>query len=259
MIMCIDIGNTNVSFLINSPNKVRFNLSTDKTKTEDEYFFNIMSVLNYYNINKNNITKIVACSVVPQLNFTFARLCEKYFAKTLKIIESGDINIKINLPNPNEVGTDRLIDAYASTILANQIQTCKASLIIDFGTATTFNLSTKNEDESWQYEGGVIFPGINLSLESLKNATAKLPRVSFIKCESVVAKNTTDAINSGMFFGYKSLVSGLIDEFKAIHPSLFVIATGGLSGIICEQIKLVNLIQKDLTLQTILQIAMQGE
>jgi len=253
--MCIDIGNTNVSFLIDCPEKIHFNLSTEKSKTEDEYFFNIMSVLNYYGVKKQSISKIVACSVVPQLNFTFFRLCEKYFGKTLKIIECSDIDIKINLPNPNEVGTDRLVDAYASTLLANAIPNCTASLIVDFGTATTFNLSTKIAEGVWQYEGGVIFPGINLSLESLKSATAKLPRVSFVKCESVLAKNTTDAINSGMFFGYKSLVSGLIEEFKILHPSLFVIATGGLSGIICQQIASVSLIQKDLTLQTILQIA----
>jgi type III pantothenate kinase len=154
---------------------------------------------------------------------------------------------------PNEIGVDRLVDSYASSLEADKVALTSA-LVIDFGTATTFNFSNKVKND-WFYEGGVIFPGINLSLDSLKNATAKLPRVSFQKCDNILAKNTTDAINSGMFFGYRAMVSGVIEQFKTINANIYVVATGGLAGLICSDIKSINSIQKDLTLQTILQIA----
>ena len=254
MILCIDIGNTNVSFLLNhNLSNLRFNLATDRAKTEDEYFFNIASVLNYYKIDLVKINKIVICSVVPQLNFVFVNLCKKYFNKSAKILENTDININIDIPNKNELGMDRLVDSFGSILIAQE-KGYNASLVVDFGTATTFNFSIK-KNNTWSYQGGAICPGINLSLESLKSATAKLPRVSFQECDNILGKNTTDAINSGMFFGYKSLTEGIIKEFLRLHDNIYVIATGGLSSIICKNISFVHLVEKDLTLNTILKIS----
>ncbi|MDH3258321.1 MAG: type III pantothenate kinase [Deltaproteobacteria bacterium] len=242
-LLVVDIGNTNVVMGVFTDEKLtgHWRIVTDRDKTEDEYGILISQLLSRSGINIGGIDSIVISSVVPPLTFTFEELARKYFGKEPLTVEPGiRTGIKILYDNPREVGADRIANAVGA--FAKYGSAC---IVVDFGTATTFDLISSEGD----YIGGVIAPGINISAEALFKQTSKLPRVDISKPISIVGKNTVESIKAGIFYGYVSLVDGIVDKIKReFGKDLIVIATGGFAKPIAHESDSIDLVDENLTL-----------
>jgi type III pantothenate kinase len=229
MILCIDAGNTNISFAVfeNSEMKCFFDFHTEKKQTAFELFVKLKIILERFNVFFEQILEVKIASVVPELDRIFHQLVEEILQiSKVKFLKTRDIPLKVNLINPAEVGIDRLINIFGALKCYGDD---KNIIVIDFGTAITFDVGLK----TFEYEGGVIFPGINLSLEALKNGTSKLPKVSLKEVKNPVGKSTSEAINSGIFFGYSGMVNGVVLQIKKQYNSEFkIILTGGFSSVL---------------------------
>lgn len=245
MLFAIDIGNTNIVIALVDEDKIikRWRLSTDTKRTCDEYYLIILQLLESIKFDISNISDVIISCVVPQHLFEIKRLCDRYLKITPIIVgESGvKTNIDICLDNLSEVGADRIVNAVAAFSINSN-----ATIIIDFGTATTFDVvNSKGE-----YIGGVITPGINLSIEALHNAAAQLPEIAIKNPTKVIGTSTISAMQSGVFFGYIGLVEGIIKRIKQEHnEDIEVIATGGLARLFEKEINLINYFEPDLTIK----------
>ncbi|MCA1932136.1 MAG: type III pantothenate kinase [Calditerrivibrio sp.] len=245
MIFAVDIGNTNIVIGVFNRDEIIFNsrLATDYQKTTDEYAAIIMLLLKNSNIEISDIRGTIISSVVPQLVYTFTKLSKKYLSREAIVVGPGvKTGVPIKIENPKEVGSDRIVNA-AAVLSAYKYP----AIIIDFGTATTFDVINENGE----YIGGVICPGVKLSATILHQKTAKLPEVEIEKCEKVVGTNTINSIKSGIYYGYLSLVDGIIEriileKFKNIDPC--VIATGGLGSVFMGESKYLKKYEPNLTL-----------
>jgi type III pantothenate kinase len=244
MILVCDVGNTNIVFGVFDKNKLvlQFRISTFINRTSDEYAVIILPILRENNIDKNDIEDIIIASVVPPLLFHIKNTFRKYFDIIPFVLDSNhELCIK-NLYNPPEhVGIDRLVNSVAGFYKYKS-----ALIIIDFGTATTFDVvSSKGE-----YIGGIITPGIKISKEALFLNTSKLPKVEIERPPSVVGKTTVHSIQSGLTYGYSALVDGIVQKIKEEYneENFKVIATGGLASIIDEISKSIEVVERDLTL-----------
>ena len=210
-------------------------------RTADEYTAIISQLLLNENIAKEAVKNIIIASVVPPIMLAINRLCTNYFGiEPLVVGENVKCPIKINLDNPLEVGADRIVNAVGSNKLYK-----KPAIIIDFGTATTFDVV----DAKGGYSGGVIAPGINLSLSALQEAASKLPMVWIKKPKKVIATNTKEAMQSGIYWGYIGLIEGLVERIKKeMKTKPVVIATGGLANMFAESTKVIEKVESDLTL-----------
>ena len=244
MIICLDVGNTNIKYGLFDKDKLilSFRVATDHKKTSDEYGGQLLSILSNNNIQIDDINGGIISSVVPPLDYTIQRMCMVYLKIKPLMLEPGlktGLNLKVD--NAKEVGADRVLNNVAALLKY------KAPLIIvDFGTATTFNvINDKNE-----FIGGVIAPGIKGSLDSLVNGTAKLPRVEIEKPETVIGKNTVTNMQSGIFYGFAGLVEYIIKRIKRElkSDSVTTIATGGFAEIIANEISSIDHVDKLLTL-----------
>ena len=245
MHILVDIGNSNILFgKFNNLDLI------EQLRIETEIFDKDASSVKsktYKKINDFIETDCVDCfisGVVPDTILSLINFMKNY--QELNIVEIdneylGDL-IKIDVDKPNEVGVDRLINSYAGLNLYN----CPL-IIIDFGTATTFDLV----DSSGSYIGGIICPGVNLSIQSLAHNTAKLPLIEIKKVEKLIGKDTASAIESGIYWGYVSLVGGLIDRLKKQNgfKDANIIATGGLSGMFRGDLSQIQHYEPDLTLK----------
>jgi type III pantothenate kinase len=184
--------------------------------------------------------------VVPAADFPIKTFCEKYLKKKPVMVTRKNVPIKVDLDTPDEVGADRLVNALAI------IEFYKTpAIVIDFGTATTFDVI----DAKGRYAGGAIAPGINLSVEALHRAAAKLPKVNIKKPRSVIGKNTVEAIQSGIFFGYLGLIEGIVENItKEMGAKPFVLATGGLAHLFQPHTKVIHKVDDELTLKGLLHI-----
>ena len=217
MILCIDAGNTNISFAVFEEKTesivCKFDLQTDKKATAFELFVKIKTILDHFNTPVKAIKQVKIASVVPELERIFQELFTEIIKiSNVKFLKIAEIPLKVNLHNPFEVGIDRLINVFSALTFFG---TSQNFIVIDFGTAITFDIGLK----TFEYEGGVIFPGINLSLEALKNGTSKLPKVSLREAISPVGKSTSEAINAGIFYGYGEMVSGVVFQIKKQYSS----------------------------------------
>lgn len=244
MIICIDVGNTNIKYGLFDKDKLvlSFRVATDHKKTSDEYGGQLLSILNNNGIQAEEITGGIISSVVPSLDYTLEKMSSLYLKFKPLMLEPGlktGLNLKVD--NAREVGADRVLNNVAALLKY------KAPLIIvDFGTATTFNvINGKNE-----FIGGVIAPGIKGSLDSLVNGTAKLPRVEIEKPETVIGKNTVTNMQSGIFYGFSGLVEYIIKRIKRELKcdNVTTIATGGFAEIIANEISSIDYVDKLLTL-----------
>jgi len=221
MLLAIDIGNTNISIAVMQGMKTRKLYKID-TKTSDKMRqTQVTAVLLNIIKKKMYIHEIVMCSVVPQIEKVVDKLIHKYFGLSPKVIGKDiKVPIKNNYKNPNQVGQDRLVCAYAAKTLYGQ-----PTIVIDFGTAITFDVVS----QKGAYEGGLILPGILLSVESLFSKTALLPKISNIRIpKNLVGKETKESILSGIFYGYGAMSCGLIKEIsQKIQGYPKVIVTGG--------------------------------
>ncbi|MFK7867144.1 MAG: type III pantothenate kinase [Alphaproteobacteria bacterium] len=252
MLLTIDSGNSNVVFglydLAQQTVIKAFRTVNEPTRTADEYavWLNSLMMLNGFELNQ--IEAAVIGSVVPEASFNIISLCRRYL--NCEPVVVGDKRTKLNLniliDRPEQVGADRLVNAVAG------FERYGGSLIIiDFGTATTFDIVNKDGD----YAGGVIAPGVRLSLRSLYMAAAKLPLVEIAKPENYIGKDTESAMQSGVYWGYMSMVEGMVARIiQEFGSPMQVIATGGLSELFADHTDKINVTDRTLTLRGLAQI-----
>lgn len=244
MILAIDSGNTNIVFAVFDGDKLvgKWRISSDSLRTADEYFFNLSYLITKDKINIKQIKGVIISNVVPQSTFALKEFCQKYIGKMPLIIGENNVNssIEVKTDNPAEVGADRLvncvsaIDKYGSNLV-----------IIDFGTATTFDVVN---DKS-QYIGGVIAPGINLSIAALHKAAAKLPQIDVKKPPSVIGTSTITAMQSGIYWGYIGLIDGIVTNIRQeSNINYKVIATGGLAKLFYGASNTIEHLESELTI-----------
>lgn len=228
MILGIDIGNTTVEFgLIDRESIVSYKFNTDKSKTSDDWLINIDFIMK----KSKNPERIIVSSVVPFIEEKLEKALEKSFnIKPIILGRDFNIPIKVNYENQREVGIDRLLNAYASLEVTNP-----PIVIIDLGTAITFDIV----NEYGEYDGGMIFPGMESSIDALFLKAAKLPKVKLDKPENLVGKNTVGSIQSGIYYGYISLIEGMVKKISAYYNLNFsVILTGGHSKFISSGLEI---------------------
>ncbi len=246
MLLAIDSGNTNVVFAVfNDDGAVigEWRAATSANRTADEFGVWLGQLMQGDDIEREDITSAIIATVVPANLVHLQSLCEKYFHCTPLAVGNGEVElgIEVLIDNPNEVGADRLCNAVAAHAAFDG-----PLLVLDFGTATTFDVVDPNGD----YRGGVIYPGINLSLEALHLGAAQLPRVAVNKPDKVIGTGTVSAMQSGIFWGHVAIIEGLAarisDEYGA---ALTVIATGGLAPLFAEATDAIEHVDQYLTLR----------
>lgn len=243
MLLAIDAGNTNIVFALHDENKIihKWRISSADSRTADEYMVWLSQLLNFEKLDASVINGAIIATVVPQTLFPLQLLCRRYFKCEALVVgsENVDLNVKIKLPNPAEVGADRLVNAVAA-----HKRYGGPMVIIDFGTATTFDVIDDNGD----YHGGVIAPGVNLSVEALSMAAAKLPRVAVEKPEKVIGNSTISAIQSGIFYGYLSMIEGMVERITNEYGGpMKILATGGLAPLFNEASSIIEYVDQELT------------
>jgi len=243
MLLTIDLGNTNLTLGLYDANNLvaHWRLATDHARMPDEYGLQFQGLLQNANHTAKDLTGVCLASVVPQLTGRVVQACREYLDQEPFIVDVGiKTTIKVKYEDPKSVGADRIADAVAVVYLYKG-----PACVIDFGTATTFNAITKEGE----YLGGAITAGINLATEALFTHAAKLPRIDLQRPPSIIGRNTIHAMQSGLLFGYVSMVEGMVDRFrKELGPEMKVIATGGLSEIIAQETDVIQIIAPWLTL-----------
>ena len=247
MIICIDIGNTNVKYAIYDKEtlKISFRVATDFKKTSDEYGSQLVNMLKVMEIKKGAITGGIISSVVPSLDYTIDKMCALYLGIEPLHIEPGlKSGLNIRCDDAREVGADRIVNCVSAIVKYGEN---KPMIVVDFGTATTFNIISG----SHEFIGGVISPGIKGSLDSLVNGTAKLPRVEIEAPKSIIAKNTVTNMQAGIVFGFAGLVEYIVTRIKKELKAQDVktIATGGFSQVISKAVSSIDVVDKLLTLE----------
>lgn len=247
MLLAIDSGNTNVVFaLIHENGEIahRWRISSENARTADEYVVWLSQLMSLAGASFSDVKAAIVATVVPPVLFNLRTLCRHYFGVEPLVVGTPecDLGISVMIPNPAEAGADRLVNA-----VAGHARHGGPLIIIDFGTATTFDVVDAHGD----YHGGVIAPGINLSMEALHMAAAKLPRIAIERplTNKVIGKTTVEAMQSGVIWGYIGLLEGLVDRITAEWGQpMRVVATGGLAAIFETQSQLIDLVDRDLTL-----------
>ena len=247
MIICIDIGNTNVKYAIYDKEtlKISCRVATDFKKTSDEYGSQLVNMLKVMEIKKGSITGGIISSVVPSLDYTIDKMCALYLGIEPLHIEPGlKSGLNIRCDDAREVGADRIVNCVSAIVKYGEN---KPMIVVDFGTATTFNVISG----SHEFIGGVISPGIKGSLDSLVNGTAKLPRVEIEAPKSIIAKNTVTNMQAGIVFGFAGLVEYIVTRIKKELKTQDVktIATGGFSQVISKEVSCIDVVDKLLTLE----------
>jgi type III pantothenate kinase len=246
MLLAIDVGNTNTVLGVYDGKSLRSNwrMETSAGRTYDEYGMLLLQMLGHAGLEAKAIDAVAVSSVVPPLQFNLERMSERYFGRKPMFVGPG---VKTGMPilydNPKEVGADRVVNAVAA------YEKHKGPLIVvDFGTATTFDaVSGKGE-----YLGGAICPGITIAMDALFDHASKLPRVEFARPPHVIGKNTVHSMQSGLVFGYVSLVDGICQRMQGELPDkgvkAKVFATGGLAPLIASESKAIDEVDELLTL-----------
>jgi type III pantothenate kinase len=217
-------------------------VATDPQTTTDELGVLYRALFAAHGISAGSVGAAIVASVVPPMDHAVRRACRRYFGVEPEFVSPlGDIGIGVRYDNPAEVGADRLVNAVAA--FARYKQAC---IIIDFGTATTFDVV----DAQGTYLGGVIAPGLGVSLDALIARAAKLPKVEIRKPESIMGTNTVAAIQAGTVYGYIGLVDGIVKRILEAHPDLSfrVLATGGLAGLVGQESTYIETVEPFLTL-----------
>lgn len=246
MIICIDVGNTNIKYAIFDGDELKFSfrVATDLKRTSDEYGSQLTGMLSFNGISVKDVKGGIFSSVVPSLDYTVEHMLAVYFGIVPKQIAPGlKTGLNIRADNAKEVGADRIVNNVAAI---KQYGCGKPMIIVDFGTATTFNILNADSE----FIGGVIAPGIKGSLDSLVNGTAKLPRVEIEAPKSVIATNTVTNMQAGIVFGFAGLVEYIVKRIKKElrNSDVLTIATGGFSETIAKETACIDVIDKMLTL-----------
>ncbi|MGJ0845759.1 type III pantothenate kinase [Tissierella praeacuta] len=247
LLLVIDVGNTNIVFGVYDDKELLYDwrIATERDRTSDEYGLLFEQIFRYHGINPKEVKDVIISSVVPPLMHTLPAMSIKYFGIDPIVVGPGvKTGMNIKYDNPREVGADRIVNAVAAYEKYGG-----PLIIVDFGTAITFCAVSKEGD----YLGGAITPGIKISSEALFMRTAKLPKVEIAKPDKVIAKNTTNSIQSGLVFGYIGMVDYIIEkmikEMGENENTVNIIATGGFSNLIASESRYVKNIDKMLTLE----------
>lgn len=248
LLLAIDVGNTNVMFALVRGRDVlhRWRIATNARRTSDEYKVWLNQLFELHELGPAEVTSAIVASVVPQAMFDIERLVREFFEVEPMIVGAPEValGMEVLLPNPAEVGADRVVNAVAAREAHGA-----PLIVVDFGTATTFDVV----DARGAYVGGVICPGINLSMEALFTAAAKLPRVAVEPPppgEPVIGRSTVHAMRSGVFWGYVGLIDGLAQRIKSeVEGPARVIATGGLAPLFERHSAAIDLVDPDLTIR----------
>lgn len=246
MIICIDVGNTNVKYAIFDGDDLKFSyrVATDLRRTSDEYGAQLIGMLDFNGVAKEELTGGIISSVVPSLDYTMEHMLKMYFGITpLQLAPGLKTGLKMRTDNAREVGADRIVNNVSAL---KKYGNGTPMIVVDFGTATTFNIL----NESGEFIGGVIAPGIKGSLDSLVSGTAELPRVEIEAPKSVIATNTVTNMQAGIVFGFAGLVEYIVKKIKRELKAdrIVTIATGGFSETIAKETKCIDIIDKMLTL-----------
>ncbi len=243
MLLVIDAGNTNIVFAAYGDGGWRgvWRIKTEAQRTSDEYAVWLLALFQHAGLKPEAIAAAVIGTVVPAALYHLRRLCRDWFSVEPLIARARlDWGFDIKVDNPEDVGADRLLNS-----LAAHQRFGGPLVIVDFGTATTFDVV----DRDGSYLGGVIAPGINLSLEALHQAAARLPRIGIGRPQAVIGRGTVAAMQSGVYWGYVGLVEGLVARIQAEYGgALKLVATGGLAPLFAEGTTVIGAIEPDLTL-----------
>ncbi len=247
MLLVIDIGNTNIKYGIFKEDELvaSFRVSSILSRTADEYGSVLINLLKTKDIDKSEIKDIVISSVIPSLNYTMTHMCEFFFSLTPLMVGAGiKTGLKVLVENPKEVGADIIANCVSAF---NKYGKDSTLIIIDFGTATTFDVVS----EKGELFGVVIAPGIKTSLEGLVKNTAQLPMIEISAPKSILGKNTKSCMQAGIVFGFSGLVKNIIDKIKKEigKKDVTVVATGGLGQIIAKEVKEISIVDRTLTLE----------
>lgn len=248
LLLAVDVGNTNIVLgvfdLSQGPRSAllhSWRLATSRERTVDEYGLSTLALLRHRGIEANDIQHMVISSVVPPLHPVLTGWSRTYFGVEPLWIEPGiKTGLKVLIDNPAELGADRLVNAVAG------IEKHGAPLIVvDFGTATTFDVV----NDKREYLGGLITPGLKISAEALFQRASRLPRIEVTEPDRLIGRNTVQAMQSGLYYGYVGLVDGILERLLGEFPGSAIVATGGLARIIAPPSKHIRLIEPDLTLE----------
>lgn len=247
MLLAIDAGNTNIVFALVDGDaiKARWRIATDPRRTADEYAVWLHQLLQLEGHDRSVVEAVIVATVVPRALHNLEVLASKYFGVTALVAGRPPVDwgITLDVDEPQNVGADRAVN-----VIAAHRRHPGDLIVIDFGTATTFDVV----DYTGAYKGGIIAPGINLSLDALVGAAAKLPRIAIEAPDSasVIGRTTTSQMLVGIYFGYVSMIEGLVGRMKAeVGRPVKIIATGGLAPLFERHVKLFDSIEPDLTIQ----------
>lgn len=244
MILVLDVGNTNIVLGVFEGKKLvhSWRISSDKDKTSDEYGTQIRVLFDFCKVKHEEIKAVVISSVVPPVMPALEAMSIQYFGRKPLIVGPGvKTSMPIRYDNPKEVGADRIVNAIAAYEMYGG-----PLIIVDFGTATTFDAISKNGE----YLGGAIAPGIGISTEALYTKAAKLPRIDLVKPKSVIGKNTITSMQAGIIFGFVGQADEIIARMKKeMGGKAYVVATGGLASLISQESKSIDKVDGNLTLE----------
>lgn len=244
MLLVIDVGNSNIVLGIYDGEALvrHWRIATDKSRTSDEYGVMLNSLFSLASLSFTQVKAIIISSVVPPLTGVLESLCRDFFGLPSYLVGPGiKTGMQIQYDNPREVGADRIVNAVAGY----EKHRCPL-IIVDFGTATTFDYVNAKGD----YCGGAIAPGLAISLEALFQRASKLPRVDIGRPPQAIAKNTVNSMQSGIFYGYVGLVDGIVERIKQeSRDQPRVLATGGLAALIAPESKTIDEVDEFLTLE----------
>jgi type III pantothenate kinase len=244
MIFVVDVGNTNIVLGVYQGSLLlhHWRLSTNRSATADEYGIMIHNLFHISGIRVEDIEGVIISSVVPPLMFTLEQLSTKYLKKTPLIVGPGiKTGLNIRIENPREMGADRIVNAVAGIELYGT-----PLIIVDFGTATTFDYI----DDSGHLLGCAIAPGIGISMEALYQHAAKLPRIELVRPKTTVGRNTVTSMQAGIVFGFAGQADGIVERMREEFASTpTVVATGGLAELISCESKTIQIVNPLLTIQ----------
>ena len=249
MLLAIDVGNTNTVFALYRERTLvgQWRLSTNRERTAEEYAAALIQLMALKGLKHTEVSAVLISSVVPQAVIPLRWMVRDFFlCRAFVVGEDVDCPIKVKLNNPREVGADRVVNAVAA-----RKRYPPPLIVVDFGTATTFDVV----DEDGAYCGGAIAPGINLSIEALHRAAAKLPRIALEPPECVIGRSTVGAMQSGIFWGYVGLIEGLVGRIQEEYgKKMTVLATGGLAPLFVKRCPALQHLDRDLTMAGLLEI-----
>jgi len=249
MLLAIDVGNSNIVLGVFDGERLAesWRLVTMRERTADELGILITHLFERSRIELTRVEGIILSSVVPPLTGTMEEMCERYFDKRPLTVDPADTGMPVLYHPPTDVGADRVVNGVAAYETFGRATSIPV-IVVDFGTATTFDAISR----TGEYLGGVICPGIGISADALFQRAARLPRVDVRKPPAVIGQTTVTSMQSGLFFGYVSLVDGIVTRMRAEleeGASALCVATGGMADVLAGETTAIQRVEKDLTLQ----------